>query len=291
MAGVLVFGLSGQVGDALRARSDAFAQPVLAVSRTPQPDSPGVAWLRGDLQNPPELPWRPDTIVSLGPLDHFARWFAATETGPVRVVALGSTGRVDKRASPDAAERALAARLEAAEATLFAAAKDRGAGATVLRPTMLYGGGRDRTLAPVVRFARRVGLVPLPWGARGLRQPVHVDDVAGAVLACLRAPGTSGRAFDLPGGERLRFDHMLRRALDAHAPRARILRLPPALFGVLRRLPGVGDAVPEPGAIARLAQDQVADPGPAVAAWGYAPRPFQPWVPADAAAQHERTIR
>jgi nucleoside-diphosphate-sugar epimerase len=276
MAGVLVFGLSGQVGDALRARRDAFGVPVLAVSRAPQADAPGLTWLRGDLQTPPVLPWQPDTIVSLGPLDHFARWFAATGTGPVRVVALGSTGRVDKRASPDVAERELAARLEAAEATLFAAAAERGAQATVLRPTMLYGGGRDRTLAPVVRFAQRVGLVPLPWDARGLRQPVHVDDVAGAVLDCLRRPGTAGRAFDLPGGERLPFDRMVRRALDAHAPRARVLRLPPVLFGLLRRLPGVGGAVPEPGAIARLAQDQVADPGPAVAAWGYAPRPFLP---------------
>jgi nucleoside-diphosphate-sugar epimerase len=276
MAGVLVFGLSGQVGDALRARLHEFVEPVIAVSREPRQDAPSLAWLRGDLQNPPALPWRPESIVSLGPLDHFARWFAATDLGAVRVVALGSTGRVDKRASPAAAERALAARLEAAESTLFEAAAERGAAVTVLRPTMLYGGGRDRTLAPVVRFARRMGLVPLPWGARGLRQPVHVDDVAAAVLDCLRTPATAGRAFDLPGGERLRFDRMVRRALDAHAPRARILRLPTALFGLLRRLPGADGLVPEPGALARLSQDQVADPGPAAAAWGYAPRPFRP---------------
>lgn len=276
MAGVLVFGLSGQVGDALRARLGELLEPVLAVSRAPQQDGRDLTWLRGDLQNPPVLPWRPGTIVSLGPLDHFARWFATTGTGPVRVVALGSTGRVDKRVSSDPAERALAARLDAAEATLFAAAAERGAAATVLRPTMLYGGGRDRTLAPLVRFAREVGLVPLPWDARGLRQPVHVGDVAGAVLDCLGTPATAGQAFDLPGGERLRFDHMVRRALDVHAPRARILRLPPALFSILRRLPGAGGAVPESGAIARLAQDQVAELQQAAAAWGYAPRPFLP---------------
>lgn len=276
MAGVLVFGLSGQVGDALRARLDALGGPVLALSRTQQDDAPGLQWLRGDLQRMPGLPWRPDAIVSLGPLDHFAEWFAGNDLGPVRVVALGSTGRVDKRDSPDAGERALAARLEAAEATLLAVAAERGAAATVLRPTMLYGSGRDRTLAPVLRVARRLGVVPLPRGARGLRQPVHVDDVAGAVLACLRTPATAGRAFDLPGGERLPFDAMLRRALDVHAPRARLLRLPAGAFGLLRRLPRVGGVVPEPGAIARLAQDQVADPGPARAAWGYAPRPFEP---------------
>src|SRR5699024_643527 len=144
-----------------------------------------------------------DTIVSLGPLDAFAQWHAQVDTGARRVLALGSTGVHDKRDSADPADRDVAQRLAAAEARLFETAAARGTAATVLRPTLIYGGGRDRSLTPLAALARRLRVLPLPRSARGMRQPVHVDDVAAAVVAALAAPAAHGRAFDLPGGETL----------------------------------------------------------------------------------------
>ena len=193
------------------------------------------------------------------------------------MLAVGSTGIHDKQDSPDADERALAARLAAAEAQLFAAAADRGAAATVLRPTLLYGNGRDRSLTPLAALARRVRVLPLPADARGLRQPVHVDDVVAAILAALPAAATYGRAFDLPGGETLTFDAMVRRLLRAQAPGTTLLHVPAALARraapLAQRLGVTGFA---PGALARMARDQVAEAGPAAAAFGYAPRKFLP---------------
>lgn len=275
---LLVVGLSGQVGDALRPRLGELDASVLALSRHARADGDGFTWLTGSLEHMPALPDGIDTVVSLGPLDAFARWFAQSAPDGLRVVALGSTGRVDKRDSPEAAERALAQALDAAEASLFAAARARGAALTLLRPTLLYGTGRDRSLSPLVSLARRWRIVPLPWSARGLRQPVHVADVADAVLACLRTPATAGRAFDLPGGETLDVEAMVRRTLATHAPGARVLRLPSPLFQLARALAvrlgagaGGGD-----GAVHRLSSDQLADPGPARAAFGWAPREFLP---------------
>lgn len=275
---VLVFGMSGQVGDALRPALLARGGEVLAVSRQHRVDLPGLHWLQGSLEAMPEWPPALDAILSLGPLDAFAAWYAEARPHAPRVIALSSTGRHDKRLSPDPAERALAARLASAEASLFATARATGAEATVLRPSLLYGRGRDLTLSPLVERARRWRVLPLPANARGLRQPVHVDDVAAAILGCLDHPAeTTGRAFDLPGGETLAFDAMLRRTLDAQAPGTRVLRLPTLLFslGALAAR-AFGRAAPSPGTLARLARDQVADPSPAYRAFGYSPGRFRP---------------
>lgn len=275
---VLVIGLTGQVGDALRPRLAGLDAQVLALSRQEHPSAQGIDWLTGSLEQMPALPAGIDTVLSLGPLDAFAGWFAREAPPGLRVVALGSTGRIDKRDSPDPAERALAQRLADAEQDLFSAAGARDARVTLLRPTLLYGNGRDRSLSPLVDLARRWRIVPLPWAARGLRQPVHVDDVATAVLACLRSPATVGQAYDLPGGETLRFDAMLRRTLAAQAPGARVLRLPAPLFSLARWLArGAGaEAGPGEGVLHRLASDQVADPGPARADFAWLPRRFVP---------------
>jgi nucleoside-diphosphate-sugar epimerase len=120
---------------------------------------------------------------------------------------------------------------------------------------------------------------------------VHVEDVAAAVLACLREPRPRPGFFDLPGGETLPFDQMAARALAAGAPGARLVRVPGWVFrlGVrslrwLGRGPGLGE-----GFLGRLGQDLVYDGGPARAALGHAPRGFRPGAeafPARVAPQH-----
>src|SRR5690606_31160732 len=150
-----------------------------------------------------------------------------------RVVAFGSTSLAVKRGSADDGERGLAARLAAAEGALFAAAKARGTTAIVLRPTLVYGAGRDQTLTRIAAMAGRAGMFPLPRGAVGLRQPVHVDDLAATAMAALAARGAGGRGYDLPGGETLAYREMVARVLAAMEPPARLVELPAPLFALL----------------------------------------------------------
>lgn len=247
-----------------------------AFSRTARPDTAGVTWLRGSLEAMPALPDSVDTLVSVGPLDAFANWLRTAEVPWRRVVAISSTGRNDKANSPDPRERELAARLAQAESSLLQVGRDRGAAVTILRPTLLYGSGRDRSLSRLVELARRWKFLPLPANASGLRQPVHVADVADAILRCLDVQDTGGRTFDLPGGEALPFLEMVRRTIERHVPTARIITLPVPFFHVAAwaTRPFVGTI--GQGLLARLAQDQVADASPAHAAFGYAPRRFEP---------------
>lgn len=275
----LVFGLTGPLGQAFALALAADDARVIGVSRAPAtPRYPGVSWRRGELAGFPDPTGPIAAIVSLGPLDAFASWFAQSALAPARVVAIGSTSLHGKMASPDPGERGIAEALQDAERGLAAAARARGCALTLLRPTLLYGNGRDRTISRLVRLARRWRLLPLPARARGLRQPVHVDDVATAVLGALRSATARPGAFDLPGGEILPFDEMVRRSLAVGAPGARVVRLPGPAFrtgvGILRglgRLEAAGD-----GVLARLDQDLVYDPAPARTALGHCPRGFQP---------------
>lgn len=275
----LVFGASGQIGASLLQTLHADGWHVTAVSRQPQPAREGVDWVCGDLASAFAAPARADAIYSCGPLDGFARWYAASRIESPRVLAFGSTSVMVKQHSDDADERDLARRLREGEAGVFDAAAVRGAAATLLRPTLVYGAGRDATLTRIATLARRVRAFPLPAGATGRRQPVHVDDLANAARRACDAPASHGQAYTVPGGETLAYRDMVARVLATLQPPARLVELPAPLFSLLVRAAratghpagAFGDA-----ALQRLREDLVFDAGPATRDFGYAPRPFAP---------------
>ncbi|MGY1458315.1 MULTISPECIES: NAD-dependent epimerase/dehydratase family protein [unclassified Luteimonas] len=274
----LLFGGSGQVGEAVLARLLLAGWQVDAPSRSARAPQPGLRWLRGGFDAMPALAPDYDAILSCGPLDRFAQWQAAACVSAPRVVAFGSTSLAVKRGSADAGERGLAARLAASERALFETVRSRGTDAIVLRPTLVYGAGRDRTLSRIAAMARARGLFVLPRGASGLRQPVHVDDLAATAIAALDAEAAGGHGYDLPGGETLAYRDMVARVLAVLEPPARLVELPAPVFAALAavlrasgRLQGFGRE-----AQLRLRQDLVFDSAPAAAALGHAPRPFRP---------------
>lgn len=274
----VVFGASGQIGAALLQRLLAAGWQVHAVSRQARQDTAALQWLQGDLDNPPPLPARPDVVFSCGPLDAFARWYQRHALVGVRVIAFSSTSVLVKHTSPDPAERDLAVRLASAEHAVFAHARDQQADATILRPTLVWGAGMDRSLSRIAALARHWGWFVLPRSAQGARQPVHVDDLAAAALAVLDCRAAHGQNYALAGGQVLSYWQMVQRVLLALPRRPRLLPVPDWLFRALvvlaRRsglLHGFGSAVQ-----ARMAQDLVFDIEPARCDFGYAPRGFSP---------------
>lgn len=279
MKRALVFGGSGQIGDALLPLLRDAGFDVLAVSRQARAGGDGLRWWVGALDGALARPSGDfDVVFSLGPLDAFVRWQA--RVGPVapRVVAFGSTSVVAKAASPNQHERDLAHRLREAEATVFASADRHDVAAVVLRPTLIYGRARDRTLTRIAAFARRRGFFVLPNDASGLRQPVHVDDLAIAAMAVAQSSVRESRAYDLPGGETMTFTAMVARVLACLPERPRLWPLPGPLFrGALSMARGIGMVKGiDNGMRDRLHVDQVFDASAARRDFSYAPRAFTP---------------
>ena len=203
--------------------------------------------------------------------EHFALLEAA---GARRLVALSSTSRFTKRDSAAAADRAIAARLAAAEEEVLDWAQARGIAATILRPTLIYDGIHDRNVTAIADFIRRFGFSPLAGAAAGLRQPLHADDVAAACLAAIGCDGLRD-AYELSGGETLPYHEMVSRIfawLDRPLRLARIpLPLVRAALPVANLLPGLASMATM---AVRMNEDLVFDHAAAARDFGFQPRSF-----------------
>lgn len=195
-------------------------------------------------------------------------------SGARRVVALSSTSRFTKVGSSDTAENAIAEKLIDAEVRVQAWAESRGIEWVVLRPTLIYGQGRDKNISEMARFIRRFGFFPLLGSAQGLRQPIHAEDVAAACVAALQAPTAANRAYNLSGGETLAYREMVGRIFAALDRPARLVTVPLWAFhlavAVLRCLPRYrhwSAAMAE-----RMNRDMVFDHTKAICDLGFKPR-------------------
>lgn len=150
--------------------------------------------------------------------------------GAKHVVALSSTSRFSKILSPDAEERLLAKKLKAGEEDFVSWAKGRGIIWTILRPTMIYGLGKDKTISIIIKFIRRFSFFLLIGQGAGLRQPIHVSDVAAGCYAVLFEKKAFNRSYNLSGSEILTYQDMVRRIFSILDKSPRFLILPPCLF-------------------------------------------------------------
>ncbi|KGI76926.1 SDR family oxidoreductase [Oleiagrimonas soli] len=267
---VVVFGASGSIGRFLLPRLREAGDAFVAVSRRPRDDASG-EWVQGAL--PDDVPALPavDAVVCVGPLDHFVAWLEqASLIGTPRIVAMSSMSAESKREAPLTAERALAARLRDAEARLAATCERRGLHWAILRATLIYGDGRDRSLTPLAKRAMRWRVFPLPAG-RGLRQPVHAQDLAAAVFAALHMEHAPDRVLEAGGGERLSARQMFAR-VRAGLPRWTLPLPVPRL--ALRLAALLSPRVR--GAIARLDENLIADNRELERQLGVKPRDFRP---------------
>jgi nucleoside-diphosphate-sugar epimerase len=267
----IVVGASGQIGHFLLPRLAMRGEPVCALSRSLQIDRVGVRWQRGALPDASALPREPSALISLGPLTAFIDWLehAPLHTQP-RVIAVSSMSVVTKRDSPDPTERAMIAQLAQAEQRLIGCCERSGLRWTLLRSTLIYGAGMDKSLSPITYQAMRWRVFPLPQG-HGLRQPVHADDLALAVLAALDRPQSAGCVIAVGGGERLRAREMFVRVRAGLPVWTLPVPIPRALLGVLAwLLPG------RAAMIGRLGTDLIADNTDAERLLGVRARPFRP---------------
>jgi nucleoside-diphosphate-sugar epimerase len=229
-----------------------------------------VTWLQGALPRLPSAAECVESVCSFAPLDALAAWLESDVAPHLRrVVATSSMSAESKRSSPVAAERVVSQRLRDGEAALARVSARRGIAWTILRPTLIYGAARDRSLTPLARRAVRWRVFGLPAGS-GLRQPVHAADIATAVLHALDG-GAVGQIVPIGGGERLPAAEMFARVRESLAVRTLALPVPASLIRTGARL-----VPPLRGPLLRLEQDLIADNTALERLLDVHPRGFQP---------------
>jgi len=276
----LVSGASSQIGYFLLPRLVAAGFTVRAISRAPQVMTcPEITWEKYDITALPshfEIA-NPSVLFHLAGLPllpHLLQHPAANNL--CRIIAFSSTSRLSKLDSPCASERNVAHALATAEAQLSAWGSAHPVAWTLFRPTLVYGCKKDKNIHFIQQMIQRYGFFPVPGQGKGLRQPVHADDLAIACLQAWNCPRTYGQAYHLSGGETLSYRDMVRAIFVAMQRPPRLLPVPLSMLRIaiylLRKLPNYRHLTPSMAL--RLEQDLCFDHTAARRDFGYHPKTF-----------------
>lgn len=242
---VAVLGASSFVGCCLLSLLNKADYQVLAFSRSIKHQTTYIEWRQLPTHSNEPLT-KPNEIItnwiSVAPIWMLPNYFSQLEkAGIQRLVALSSTSVFTKKKSADPNERALAEQLTQAEANIQSWAESVGVQWVILRPTLIYGLAGDKNIVEIASFIRRFNFFPLFGKAEGLRQPVRVEDVASACIACLVSPKAKNHAYNISGAQILSYREMVTQVFIALNKKVHLLTMPLWLFTfavvILRLLP------------------------------------------------------
>lgn len=280
---VAVTGALGFVASRLLPRLAARGARVIALlrdGRDPAPILPlaDVEVRRGDLAEPATLRGAFD---GAGAVVHLAG--LALVPGMLPAI-LASGARAGVFVSSAGVYTKLVSRGADAKRAGEAALRDSALAYTILRPSMIYGTPRDRNLVRLLRWLARWPLVAAPLGGATPQQPVHVDDLADAIVAALERPVAARREYDVGGPAPLPLSEVIHECAAALGRRAWIVPIPlapahaAAVFARRAHLP----FPVSPEQVLRLAESKAVDVGPARRDLGFAPREFREGIRAEA---------
>jgi nucleoside-diphosphate-sugar epimerase len=148
---------------------------------------------------------------------------------------------------------------------------------TILRPTMIYGTARDRNISRLLRFLKRWPVFPLCGD--GLWQPIHVEDLADAVVAALDSSLAQRKAYNVAGAQPLRFAELVHTAAHAIHRDIRLIRVPLEAAVLAARI----TRLVTPEQVRRLAEDKAFSYADAARDFNFTPRSFAEGVQLEAA--------
>jgi len=196
-----------------------------------------------------------------------------------RVIAFSSSSVDGKSQSTSQKEQEIVAMLADAEQQLidFVNHKDAVLNVTIFRPTMIYGHGKGMNLALIAKMIQRFGFFPVVFKAKGLRQPVHADDLADAVKLAMHNPATFGKLYVLSGLEVMNYHVMVEKIFAAIGKPKRIIRLPLFMYRLLMTVfSKIANLPLDPEMANRMRDNLDFDNTDAKRDFGYAPKAFLP---------------
>jgi len=134
----------------------------------------------------------------------------------------------------------------------------------LVRPSWIYG-PRDRSMNRFVLFCRYLPVVPVIGDGRTAVYPIHVEDVAQAVVQLALRDDATAKTLDLGGPERLTMDEIIRTIQKVLGVRRPLLHHPVSLMKLLvLPMQLMPEPLLSPGAIDFVTQQVDMDPKPAM---------------------------
>jgi len=181
-----------------------------------------IEWARGDLSDTASLSSAmqgADALVNIASLgfghaDSIIR--AAKDAGIKRAIFISTTAIFTQ----------LNARSKKVRVAAELAIETSGLKYTILRPTMIYGSPRDRNMWRLIRFMKYSPILPVFGDGKSLQQPIYVDDVARAILGCLKSDVTIGKSYNIAGKYPLTYNQVIDTIAKAMNKRVWKLHIP-----------------------------------------------------------------
>jgi NADH dehydrogenase len=99
---------------------------------------------------------------------------------------------------------------------------------TVLESSAVYGAGDGLTETIALALRRFPFFFPVPGDGRARLQPLHVDDLAKCILACIANDKTGRKTYIVGGPQQMTYDEMINIIMQATHHTRRKRYLPPA---------------------------------------------------------------
>lgn len=230
---ILLTGAKGVVGQPLASKLIAAKTQFLEVSRQPAISSNQLQW---DLNESPSVKVLEQlkaskTLIHCAPIWLLPKHLASlNKLGVERMIVFSSTSVISKANSANSAEQALVTQLRRSEQELNEFCSKHAIALTILRPSMIYGYGRDQNVSHIANFIKRFGCFLLVGNASGLRQPVHADDLVNACLNIITNERTFAKTYNLAGAEAFTYRELIELIFAALGRRKRILSIPLFIF-------------------------------------------------------------
>jgi nucleoside-diphosphate-sugar epimerase len=143
-------------------------------------------------------------------------------------------------------------------------------GGCVLRPTMIYGKGRDKNLSRLIRSMRRWRVPIVPGDGSQLVQPLHVDDLVDLIACHNKASGPG--LYPVGGAEVLPLGELVGTLAQIIGLRCPVVAVPRRALKLAARFgPLIGV---RPDQVRRLTEPKVVDMTGTMAAFEWRPSPL-----------------
>lgn len=276
---VAIVGASSQIGHTLIQRLEAAGYVAYRIGREDRGSANGITThIFYELSESfvPSLDYA-DAVISLAPLPSIEVVVKMAQAlRAKRIIAFGSTGRFSKVGSTSLIERDFVVQQEHAEMLFTKHCEELDIGWTLFRPTMIYGADNDQNIFFIKTMIRKFGFFPIPMGANGLRQPVHINDLAEACLSVLVREASFNKAYNLGGNDILALSELVKKIFQSEGRTPLILPIPSSLyFGIIeiaKKIPKYSFLRKE--MVERMFKDLTVNNQEAIDDFGYSPIPF-----------------